>query len=279
MWSELPKHIHVRVNMNDKKGMIANIPGEPVGMQDVNARKLTHGFHLKVTGVRNVQPDPSKVSYKEASVLVVKSTRDYSREQCTIKVPLKRLCYELPSVLREDIGATPVCNLDAALKANRESVGISFEEDDKYGGLLNLIFAASVGDADKCAPTYTTESWVEGDSWYTRGKRVGPAVEINREMKDPKTGEVLYRLRAPRLTGDGWEYCTATWNELLSGTYRFNDGRNMSVTDPTQAFLAITDRWNSLNDGQRNAQMLEEKHQPEKDLQAERNATFGFRRP
>lgn len=110
------------------------------------------------------------------------------------------------------------------------------------------------------------------------GKRVGPAVEINREMKDPETNEVLYRLRTPRLTGEGWEYCTVTWNELLSGTYRFNDGRNMSVADPTQAFMAITDRWNSLPEGQRNAQMLEEKHQPEKDLQARKDAMFNLRR-
>jgi hypothetical protein len=265
--------------MNDKKGMIASIPGEPVGMQDANARPLTHGFHLKVTGVRSVQPDPSKMSYKEASVLVVKSARDHSLEKCTIKVPLKRLCHDFPAVLREDIGATPVRNLDAALKANRESVGISFEEDDKYDSLLTLVFAASVGDAAQCAPTYTTASWLEPDGWYVRGKKVlSTPVEVSRELRDPESNAVLYVLRAPRLTGEGWEYSKPiTWAEFLAGSYKFSDGRSINVIDSTQAFMAMTERWDGLSHSDKLKQEREQWEQPQKDIETIRRRAFGFR--
>jgi hypothetical protein len=120
---------------------------------------------------------------------------------------------------------------------------------------------------------------MEPDGWYMRGKKVlSTPIEVNREIKDPESNAVLYILRAPRLNGEGWEYSKpVTWNQLVSGEYRFSDGRSINVIDPTLAFMAISDRWNGLSQSDRHKQEREQWEQPAKDQQALRRRAFGFR--
>ena len=59
------------------------------------------------------------------------------------------LCKNTKAVLRRVVGEDAV-----------------FLEDDPFDKLLQVIVAASIHP--ETAPTYTTESWVEGDSWYVR---------------------------------------------------------------------------------------------------------------
>lgn len=256
-----PEWLKIRVNMTDKKGYVSNIAGEPVSIQDQNGRDLTSGFSMLVKSVRIVQPDTSRAMYPEAEVLVLKSTgSDHKRESYTIRVPVSRLCEDLPGVIREGVGA------DA-----------QYETNDPTGSkLLTVILASSIHP--ETAKTYTTPYFVEGDSWFVRGKRVGPAVEISRLVNDPVSNATLYVLRAPRLTGEGWEFSKSiTWNQLQNGDYCFTDGRNTSVSNPTLNYVAMESKWSLLTEGQRNAQMLEEKHQPEKDRQIQQERAWNFR--
>src|ERR1035437_997534 len=255
-WS---KNVSVRVNMPYLKGRIKDIPGEQIEMQDEHGNALCSGFHMKITGIKNVQPDPTKAQYAEASVLVVKSTDNGKRESYTIRVPVSRLCEDLPSVIRSGVGP------DAR-----------FEDNDPLDKLLLVICAASVDPQN--APTYTTPSYIEGDSWYWNGKRVGPAAEISRLVNDPESNATLYVLRAKRLTGEGWAFSKPiTWDQLQKGDYCFTDGRNTSVSHPTLNYVAMESKWSSLTEGQRNSQMLEERNQPAADKQRAMDRAFGFR--
>lgn len=255
-----PEWLKIRVNMTDRKGYVSNIAGEPVGIQDQNGRALTSGFSMLVKGVRNVQPDPSRAQYPEAEVLVLKSTgSDHKRESYTIRVPVSRLVEDLPGVIREGVGT------DA-----------QYETKDSTGKLLTVILAASVHP--ETAPTYTTESWMESDGWYFKGVKVGSAVEISRLVNDPESNATLYVLRAPRLSGQGWAFSKPiTWDQIQSGDYGFTDGRSISVSKPTITFMAMDSKWNSLTEGQRNSQMLEERNQPAADRKRMTDRAFGFR--
>jgi hypothetical protein len=254
-----PQHLRARVKMNYRKGFVKKVPGEMIEMQDPNGKTIASGFALKVLTVRDVQPDLSKAQYAEAAVLVEKGTGD-KLKSFKIQVPVSELCTNLKGVITAGVGADAV-----------------FLEDDPYDALLQVILAHSV--RPDTAPTYTTPSWMEPDGWYVRGKKVlSTPVEINRETRDPESNGALYILRAPRLNGEGWEYSKpVTWNQLVSGDYKFSDGRSITPIDPTLAFMAISERWDGLTPNQKDSQRLEERDQPAKDKERARNRAFGFR--
>jgi hypothetical protein len=49
-----PEHLRNRVRMNYPKGYVKKVPGEQIGMQDVNGKMLASGFAMKVLSVKNV---------------------------------------------------------------------------------------------------------------------------------------------------------------------------------------------------------------------------------
>ena len=247
----------------DRKGTEINIPGPDGGITliDSGAKVLATGFTLRLGASKRVQPDKSRAPFDEINIHVTKATAEGTREKYLVTQPFERLINSFPEVIREVVGSEA-----------------DFQIDDPYHKLLLLVLALS-SDRPDLASVVATPSWSAPNGWYYRGKPVcSVPVEINREFRDPESNADLYVLRAPRLTGEGWEYSKpVTWNELLSGVYKFTDGRSINVADPTQAFLAITARWDGLSHSDKLKQERDEYTQSDRDAKALQNRAFGFR--
>jgi hypothetical protein len=246
----------------DRKGTEINIPGPTGGITliDSDAKVLAKGFTLRLGASKLVQPDKSKAPFAEINIHVTKATAEGARDSYVVTQPFEKVINSFADVVREAVGPAS-----------------DFQSDDSYHKLLLLVLALS-SDRPDLAPVVTTESWMEADGWYFLGKKVASApVEINREYKHPESNETMYVLRKPRQTG-GWEYSKPiTHNELLAGTHRFNDGRSVTVSDPTLAFMSIKARWDGVSDSDRLKQEREEYTQPQRDRQALQARGFGFR--
>jgi hypothetical protein len=183
--------VQLKHNFPDRKGTEINVPGPNGGITllDSDGKTLAKGFTLRLGATKTVQPDPAKAPFVEINIHVQKATADGKRERYIVTQPFDRVINNLSEVIKEAVGP------DA-----------EFQSDDPYHRLVLLVLALSSNRPD-LALVVTNDSWMESDGWYVRGKKVSSVpVEINREFRDPESNDVRYVLRAPRLTGDGWEY-------------------------------------------------------------------------
>src|ERR1017187_1016100 len=258
----LPQHVTVRHQMPYLKGRIVDVPGVQGGlwMLDPQGEVLTSGFSLKITGIKMTQPDPAAAPFEVATVQVTKATAEGGRQTYTVLQPVKRLLEQFPEVIREGVGE------DA-----------TFDCKDISDSLLFLTLAASSKDTQHLAPTFNTLQWTEERGWMDTGKLVCSApIEICREITNPESGEVLYRLRIERPNQPGFhDYCTCSREEVLNGNFHFPD-RMISCHSAIRTSMAMFDRWGSLSEGDKVNHARAEYTQPDREAKAKRDSQFGF---
>jgi hypothetical protein len=256
----LPTHIVVRHEREEIKGRILDVPGPDGGIWIYDPQKgdvLAKGFKLKVLSSKKTQLNEAAAPVEKVTVEVTRVTAGGGRESYNIVVPVQRILEDFPAVIREGVGS------DA-----------EFDDKEPFDKLLLVTLAASDKTKEHLAPTYNTPQWTEANGWFYEGKMVCHApVEIARELKDPETGATLYRLRVPRADGTGFNYTTVSWEELHAGRYIFPSGL-VNIRNAPKTAIGMLNRWTSLNEGQRAAQIKEEETQPERDAQARRAEEF-----
>jgi hypothetical protein len=260
----LPGYISARLDVPTLKGRILDAPGADGGIWifDPQGKVLAKGFRLRIVDFKITQLNPAAAPVENAVIEVTKATASGERQTYKITQPLKRVFEQFNEVIQEGVGE-----------------GVEWDTKDRFDTLLLVTMATSIKGKEELVPIHNTPQWTESSGWFYNGELVCCApIEISREMTDPETGATLYRLRIPRFNGTGYYYTTVSWDDLHAGRYFFSD-RLINVRNATKTAIGMLQRWESLTEKQRIDQEHEERTQPERDAQAERERQFRMAAP
>ena len=263
------EYIKARLSLGTLKGRILDIPGAGITVTDDQGKVLANGFTCNLTGTHKAQPDPSRAAFNMATLKITKATSNGGRESYNITRPMRDVIENFSDVLLKGVGE------DA-----------QFERNDPYDKLLLVCLSSSTPGTEEYAPTYDKTQFVESGRWFYSGEaEVGKQavtlaanaeVEIVREIKDEETGQTSYRLRVPRSDGSGFEFCTASWNELHTGTFHF-PGRAVSIHNASKLAIAISSRYEALSTADKLSLAQDELRQHVRESQQKQVAAWGFR--
>ena len=256
---QIANFIKIKGSLPGIRGRIMSIPGGDITTYDTQGNVLAKGFSIKVTNSRQVQPDRSRAPHTETDFEVTRVGADGKRIKYSCTVPALRFVEDFFSVIRDAVGA------DA-----------EFDETEEYSKLLLVTLGASEKDSQSLAPTYETNSWVEGSYLYYEGVCVcNSPVEISREYTNADTGITMYRVMTPSLINPGFmDYASVTQAELDSGNLRL---ANVSVSNGIKTSWSLKAKWEHLSPNDKSAQEHAERSQPDRIAKQKIDRQWGFR--